>query len=310
MRSHGKSIVAGIVVVGAALASFALIAACSSRALTQTGAAEAQAAQAREAEAKAREAAAAKAKDQAIRAQAAQETKAKAEAQAAQARAAAPVKGAESMSLDLSKFLQMRADSFANSTRFPWPAVPRGSQTFVGVPVEIQGATMLWGQRNADAGLKYPEAITGIPCQQTFMALYILHGTFYEGAQGEPSFEVVLNYQGGEKQTEAILCGDDSRNWYVKEGEKMLGPSAKRSALAWTGTGKAAGRDQAIRFCMTAIENKYPDRQVATIDLVSSKKQTAGCILAITVGKAGLLKPPPDEPADRSQPNDSKTARP
>src|SRR5262245_1745630 len=130
----------------------------------------------------------------------------------------------------------------------------------------------------------------------------MLHGTFYEGAPKEPSFAVVLNYEGGEKQTDEILCIDDSRNWYVGAGEKMPGPSAKRSTLAWTGTGKAGDRDQAIRFCMTAIENKHPDRLVATIDLVSAKKQTAGCILAITVGKAGLLKPMPEKPADANPP--------
>ena len=298
MTSRGKSILTGIVVGSAALASFALIAAQGSRALAQTGAAQAQAAQARKAEAKAREAAAANAKDEAIR------------AQAAQALPAAPAKGAETVSLDLSKFVLMKADNFVKSTRHPWPAVPTGKQTFAGVPVEIQGATMLWGQRNADAGQKYPESVGGIPCGQKFMTLYLLHGTFYEGARGEPSFEVVLNYQGGEKQTDAILCGEDSRDWFAKEGEKMPGPSAKRSTLAWTGAGKFNGRDQPIRFCLTAIENKYPDRLVATIDLVSSKKQTAGCILAITVGKAGLLKPPPKKPADPSQPKDNKTGRP
>lgn len=226
-----------------------------------------------------------------------------AEAQAPKQREA-EAEGAKPVSLDLSKFVGMKADSFASSTKFPWPAVPTGKQTFVGVPVEIQGATMLWGQRNADAGLKFPESVGGIPCQQKFETLYILQGTFYEGAPGEPSFEVVLNYPGGEKQTDTILCGDDSRNWFFKEGEKMIGPSAKRSALAWTGAGKFGARDQPIRFCMTAIEHKYPDRLVATIDLVSSKKQTAGCILAITVGKAGLLKrePLPEKPADAGQP--------
>ncbi len=305
MTSQGTSILSGIV-AAAALAGFSLIASLGCRESAQTGAAQAQEEKIREAETKAQDSTAARAKEAP-----ANEAPAKAEAQAAQARAAAAAKGAEWAPLDLSKFLQMKADSFANSTRFPWPAVPRGSQTFVGVPVEIQGATMLWGQRNADAGLKFPESITGIPCLQMFEAFYILHGTFYEGAPGEPSFEVVLNYQGGEKQTETILCGEDSRDWYINNPyEKDLGPSSKRSTLAWTGTGKASGRDQAIRFCMTTIENKHPDRLVATIDLVSSKKQTAGCILAITIGNAGLLKPHAEKPTDSSQPKVNPLASP
>jgi len=216
---------------------------------------------------------------------------------------AAKGKAGEAVPLDLSALVQMKAEDFDKSRQYPWPAVPRGKQTLAGVPVEIQGAAMLFGQRNADRGQIYIESITGIPCDQKFAALYILHGVFYEGAKSEPSFEVVLNYQGGEKQTDAILCGDDTRGWFVTAGEKMLGPSGKRSTLAWTGTGKFNQRDQPIRFCLTAIENKNPDRLVATIDLVSSKKQSAGCILAITVGKAGLLKPLPDKP-EGSQPTD------
>jgi hypothetical protein len=41
-----------------------------------------------------------------------------------------------------------------------------------------------------------------------------------------------------------------------------------------------------------------------------SKKQTAGCILAITVGKAGLLKPLPKQPAASSQPKVNLPASP
>ena len=289
MTSQGRSTLTVIIVVTAALASFGLIAAQGSRASAQ-----AQAAKALEAEARAREAN--------VRGQEAAAVEAKARAVAAQAAAAA--KGGEAMPLDLSKTLRMKAESFANSKAHPWPAVPRGSQTFAGIPVNIQVAMMTFGQRNADNGLKYPESVTGIPCRQKFESLYIVHAAFYQAASGEPAFEVVLNYQGGEKQTEAILCGEDARDWYIKEGEVTLGPTAKRSTLAWTGTGKSGTRDQAVRFCITEIDSKYPDRVVEAIDLVSAKKQTAGCILAITVGKAGLLKPEPEKPADPGQPKD------
>jgi hypothetical protein len=309
MASRVKSILTSIVIVTAALAGITWLANQGSRALAQPAAritAQAKAAPALEAEARAREAkakgqeaAAAEAKARAVAVQAAA-------AQAAELKkaAAAAVGGAKPVPLDMSKTLNMKAEIFEKVKRYPWPAVPRGSQTFAGVPVEIQGATMTFGQRNADNGLKYPEAITGIPCGQKFETLYIVHGAFYEAASGEPAFDVVLNYAGDEKQTDTILCGEDTRDWYIKEGEEALGPSAKRSTLAWKGTGKSGMRDQDIRFCITAIDNKYPDRVVETIDLVSPKKQTAGCILAITVGKRGLLKPeqPADKPADSSPP--------
>ena len=295
MISLRKSIVIGFVAL-AAVAAFALFAVQGSRALAQAQGAKALDAQARvrEATARAQAVAAAEAKAQAVKAQAA----------ATKLAAVKAADAAKPFPLDLSKHLQMKAENFKKSKAHPWPAVPTGAQTFAGIPVNIQGSMMTFGQRNADNGLKYPETITGIPCRQKFETLYIVHSAFYAGATGEPAFEVVLNYPGDEKQTDAILCGEDARDWYIREGEETLGPSAKRSTLAWTGTGKSGMRDQAVRFCITAIENKYPDRLVETIDLLSAKNQTAGCILAITVGKSGLLKPKPEKPADPSQPKD------
>jgi hypothetical protein len=303
MSSQGKSILIGSVVLAAAIAGFIWLTARGTFATAQD-----QAAKAREAEARARETKA--------RILEAEEAAAKARAIAAQAASAKAAPGAvakidDATPLDLSKHLHMKAENFAKITRYPWPAVPTDAQTFAGVPLNIQGAMMTFGQRNADNGQKYPETITGIACGQKFETLYILHGVFYEAAAGEPAFDVVLNYPGGEKQTDTILCGADTRDWYVNDpSEKERGPTAKRSTLAWTGTGKSGMRDQEIRFCLTAIDNKYQGRLVETIDLVSPKGPTAGCILAITVGKAGLLKPaePTDKPAEK--PAEKTTVKP
>src|SRR5262249_18193831 len=147
---------------------------------------------------------------------------------------------------------------------------------------------------------------TDIPCQQKFETLYILHCVFFEAAKGEPAFGIILNYEDGKIQNDEILCGDDSKDWWVNDPNEPLGPSGKRSTLAWTGTGKANDRAQDVRFCLTAIENKHPDRLVKTIDLVSSKKQSAGVILAITLGKAGLLKPRPEKPDKTDKPAQPK----
>ena len=112
------------------------------------------------------------------------------------------------------------------------------------------------------------------------------------------------HYEGGKKQSDEILCGEDSKDWWVNDPKEELGPSSERSTLAWKGTGKANGRDQDVRFCLTAIDNTHPQVLVTTIDLVSSEKQAAGVILAITLGKSGLLKPQPEKPAKPSPAQD------
>jgi hypothetical protein len=298
MSSQHSSIVARFVVVAVAVAGFAWFAARGSLAFAEAKAAPAREAQAkaREAKAKIAEAEAAAAKARAIAAQA---------AEAAKVRVAAAAKADDPTPLDLSKHLRMKAENFAKSKGHPWPVVPTGSQTFAGIPVNIQGSTMTFGQSNANNGLKYPDQVEGIPCGQKFETLYIVHTAFYAGKAGEPAFEVVLHYPGDETQSDKILCGADTLDWYVKEGEEKLAPSAKRSALAWTGTGKSGMRDQTVRFCITAIDNKYPERVVETIDLVTAKNQTAGCVIAISVGNKGLLKPDAEKPADR--PANSRT---
>lgn len=288
MTSHGRSTRTVTLVV--ALAGFTLVAAQASRA----------SAQAQAEKVKAQEAVASQSKD----AQAAKEAEAKeAAARATKDRAAAAAKG-EPVMLDLSKYVVMKPENYEKIKQYPWAVTPRGRQTFAGVPLEIQGATILWGQRNADRGQNFPEMFTDIPCQQKFETLYILHCVFFEAAKGEPSFSVVVNYEDGKMQSDEVLCGDDSKDWWVNDPNEALGPSGKRSTLAWTGTGKANGRDQDVRFCLTAIDNKHPDRLVTTIDLVSSKKQAAGVILAITLGKSGLLKPLREKPDTPAQPKD------
>lgn len=303
MASHGRSTLSMIIVMAAAVASFVLVAAQGSRASAQAPAAKEREAKAKAQDAAVQAAAAAHAKEvqaakeaaakqAAVKAQAEQE----AEAKAAAARAAAAAKG-EPVALDLTKYLVIKPAQFKKFKRYPWAVTPLGKQTFAGVPLEIQGATILWGKRNADNGQIYPKTHTGIPVGHKFETLYILHSVFFEAAAGEPSFYTVINFAGGKKQSDEICCGEDSKDWWVNDPNEKLGPSNKRSTLAWKGTGKANGRDQDVRFCLTAIDNLQPDSVVTTIDLVSSEKQSAGVILAITLGKSGMLKPQPEEPA-------------
>ena len=192
--------------------------------------------------------------------------------------------------LDLTTYYSMKSSVFDKIVQYPWPAVPRGSQTFANVPLEIGGAIFLWGERNANNGQKYREEISGIPIQAKFETLYICHGAFFEAKAGTPMCEIQFHYDDGTTANDAIVCGDDTRDWFANREEKNLGPAGPRSTLAWDGDGKQGDRTQAIRFCLTAIANPHPDKFITTIDLVSSKTQTAACILAITPGPAGLMK--------------------
>lgn len=203
----------------------------------------------------------------------------------------------EAVPLDLAKYAHIKASVFDKITQFPWPGVPRGPQKFAGVPLEITGALMLWGERNTNAGLKYPEHIKDIPIQRPFETLYVCHAAFFEGESGLPLCEIVLHYDDATSASDKILCGEDARDWFANRSEPNLGPSGSRSVLAWDGDSQYGTRTQAIRFCLTGITNPHPDKTVTSIDLVSPKTKSAACIIGITTGPSTLMTRKPEPPA-------------
>jgi hypothetical protein len=216
--------------------------------------------------------------------------------------------GTDTLPLDLTDQYGFKATDFDKVPQYPWPAVPRGAQTFANVPLEIGGAMILWGERNAKNGQVFPEKIADIPLQRKFETLYICHGTFFEGEAGTPTCEVVFHYDDGTTASDTIVCGSDTRDWFANRAKSPLGPSGLRSTLAWIGDGKAGDRPQTIRFCLTAMENPHPDKEVTTLDFVSSKMQAAACILAVTTGKSGVMKGTEETPPGEARGNEESGA--
>jgi hypothetical protein len=214
----------------------------------------------------------------------------------ADADAAAESERAEAVLVDLKPYYSGLAKDFEKATRFPWKWVPRGSQTFANVPLDIGGRICLWGERNANVnGQVFPEKVEGIAIDREFETLFIYHCTFFESPQGTPVYELVFHYEDNTSASDTIRYLDDVRDWYCYPDEKQPGPTSDRSALAWHGAtiienGANPGDIQSLQFCLTAIENPHPDRKVKSVDLVSSKNQSAGCILAMTLGKSTLMR--------------------
>lgn len=171
-----------------------------------------------------------------------------------------------------------------------WDFVPTGFQTFNNVPLQIDGMILLWGAGGATNGMDLPEEVTGIPVGRKFETLYVYEGSFYGSPKGTPVYDIVFRYDDGSSATNQILYGQDLLDWYAKGGKKVIGPSAARSKLAWQGEAQRGTRMQRLCFCMTAVENPYPGTVVTSVDLYSCKRRTVPVILAMTTGKAGLMK--------------------
>ena len=190
---------------------------------------------------------------------------------------------------DLTTYYQTPADRFDQITQFPaWQAVPRGPQTFDGVPLDIGGMICLWSQGGAKRGMNFAEELTGIQIGKKFETLYVYHTSFFASPNGTPVYEIVFRYDDGSSATNQIRYGSDLYDWYARR--KVSKPTDSRSRLAWSGEADLGTKKQLLQFFLTAVENPYPGTVVTTIDLYSSKNTTTGCIHAMTTGRAGLMK--------------------
>jgi len=197
--------------------------------------------------------------------------------------------------LEMTSSYMTPASYFDKITSFPaWSTVPRGPQVFDGVPLDIGGMICLWGENNAKKlNLNFPESRTGIPMNRQLETLYVYHGTFFSEHSGVPVCAVVFRYDDGTAATNQLLYGDDMLDWGANHQGRVVGPTASRSQLAWVGgsfSPKDPQKHEPVRFCLTAVENPRPDALVTTVDLLSCKSKAAACILALTPGKAGLMK--------------------
>jgi len=190
----------------------------------------------------------------------------------------------------IAKHIADPVDLTGHSAGNVWDFVPSGFQTFLNVPLQIDGMMLLWGAGGATNGMDLPEEITGITVGRKFETLYVYEGAFYPSPKGTPVYNIVFRYDDGSTATNSILYGQDILDWYAKGVKKAVGPSGPRSKLAWEGETERNGKNQKLCFCMTAVENPYPGTVVTSIDLCSAKHRTVAVILALTTGKSGLMK--------------------
>jgi hypothetical protein len=171
-----------------------------------------------------------------------------------------------------------------------WHSVPTGFQMYDHVPFNVDGFICLWGGTSAKGGLTLPESDTGIEVNQKFETLYVYHAAFFASPDGTPVYDIVFNYADGSVTTNQVFYGADLLYWNVKRSRKARGPTGARSKAGWQGGTFTPGRNEPLRFTVTAIDNPLPATEVATIDLISCKSPSAPCVLAMTAGKPGQMK--------------------
>ncbi|MEI8380450.1 MAG: hypothetical protein WCJ09_09990 [Planctomycetota bacterium] len=192
--------------------------------------------------------------------------------------------------LDLTTRYQTPATAFDRIKDFPWRDVPRNTQTFGNVPLEIGGMICLWGEENAKRGVKFPEEAKGIPVARKFDSLYLYHSGFFCSGSGSAVAKVVFQYADGSSATSELVDGTHLQDWFGGQEVPVL--KDPNSKMVWRGVNSMSTKTPPaqIRFFITEISNPRPADEITTIDLVSAKGKAAYVILAMTTGPAKLLK--------------------
>ena len=137
-------------------------------------------------------------------------------------------------------------------------ALPTGRQRFAGVKFTVGGGVV-------QLGAGKPAKVEGIKVGLKAEKLHFLHaGGHQNGAQLNTAIgKYVVRYSDKTKAEIEVAYGKDVVDWWVQPG--VADPT--RGKIAWEGQNKLSR----VKLFLTTWVNPNPDKQIATIDYVTTK---------------------------------------
>lgn len=183
-----------------------------------------------------------------------------------------------------------------------------GRQTIDGLVFYIDGRITIYGQSqvswdnrgnssgNNDNG-GYPDS-RGISVGRTFDEIHLVHATYWPDVEGETIALIRLDYADGTQAELPILYGGhvrDCQRIRTEEKELLTDPNSK---VIWRGEGVASFKSTQ-RLFKSMLLNPHPQKAVASLDVISSRRLAAYSLLAITTADRD-----PNRPATPAAPDD------
>ena len=193
--------------------------------------------------------------------------------------------------IDLSKHYTAQLTNSLNSPSYVaennLTTLPKGRQVFSGVTFEVGGLLQLSGKKIQEWGRnEYPESITGIKLGKRCQQLHLLHGAGgVFDPEGVTIAKLVLHYADKSMREIDIKTGVHVRDWWGDPKQKLTG---KNSVLTWTGTNPALNQyggehPGSLRIYMTTFENPQPGTKIATIDYVSTMRNSSPFLIGLSI---------------------------
>jgi hypothetical protein len=155
--------------------------------------------------------------------------------------------------------------------------LPPGLLQLGGTLFDVRGIVQLAGhdlQRTAHGA--YPPRVMGIPVSQTCHQLHFLHATGWRTRDGTLVGNYIVHYADGKEQTIPIVYGEDVRDWNAG-GDSST--ELKRATIVWSATNKA---QLPVRLFKSTWVNPNPEKEITTIDYLSTTSESAPFLIAIT----------------------------
>jgi RNA polymerase sigma factor (sigma-70 family) len=154
----------------------------------------------------------------------------------------------------------------------------QGKQTLEGLKFNIgEGLIRLANDKLKD---KLPEKVEGIKVGAKFARLHILHATAYRDAADTVIARYVVHYADKTDETIEVVYGQDVLDWWNYPGT----PQPGRGKVVWTGENEAAKGFKANLWLFAQTwQNPHPNKQVTSIDYVSTLTDAAPFVVAMTV---------------------------
>jgi serine/threonine protein kinase/WD40 repeat protein/thiol-disulfide isomerase/thioredoxin len=161
--------------------------------------------------------------------------------------------------------------------------LPQGEQTFGGVKFRIGQGSIHLGSTDPQL-LDKPRQVEGIQVKGNLTSLYILHSTrcgFVPDRTLIGKYQV--KYNDGAEETIPIVYGEDLRDsWNIDQSKPV-----SRGTVVWEGSNAAVrSKNLTLRLYLTKWTNPRPDKEVATIDYISTNTIAAPFCVAMTAEQA------------------------
>ncbi|MSU59259.1 MAG: hypothetical protein EXS35_14010 [Pedosphaera sp.] len=190
--------------------------------------------------------------------------------------------------LDLSRFYRER---FITATKTNVTFAPIvGEQHYDGLPFRIEGRGWVYGRKEADwvhsqpgrENVQYPDFI-GITVGRTFDELHLLHAARWADVEGETIALLRLNYADGTKHEFPIGYGVHVRDEQRLRSEEKESLTDTNSNVVFRGEPEYSIYKSTARLFKSTLVNPRPEKIVATLDVVSTRRLSAYYPVAATV---------------------------